>query len=448
MQTTAVDMTTGRESRLLIRFALPLLAGNLLQQLYNIADTVIVGKALGDAALAAVGATTSLTFLFCTICLGLGTGAGIIISQFFGAGNMQKLRSAVWNSALATLLFGAVISVLSVIFAEPALRLLETPEHLMDISAGYMKVACSGTIAVAGYNWINAVMRALGDSKTPLIFLSAASILNILLDLLFVMVFGWGARGAAAATVTAQLLAVSACSVFAFRRIPELHLSRNDCRADLGMMRLCVRTGLPLAAQSGLISLSMVALQSVTNRFGDMVMAAYTAQMRVEQFVQQPFMSLGTALSAFTGQNIGAQKSDRAIRGLKTGLRLSSITALAFAAIFWAAGIPIVNAFISEADSVSLGAFALRVTSLCYIPLGSIHVVRSFLNGAGDTAYTMMNGSCEVICRVGGAMLMTAVLGMDCRAIWYTTCLTWVVTGAFGLLRYRSGKWRSKAIAQ
>lgn len=446
MQTTAVDMTAGKESRMIVRFALPLLAGNLLQQLYNLADTAIVGKQLGDDALAAVGATGSVTYLFYTLCLGLATGAGILIAQFFGAGAMQKMRSAVWNSALVTALFGIVVSIVSVILTRPVLVLMHTKPDLIEISVQYMRITCGGTLAVAAYNWINAVMRALGDSKTPLLFLALSSLLNILLDLLFVMVLHFGAAGAAAATVAAQSVSAVSCMIFAFRRMQLLHLSGDDFRVSGSMVRLTLRTGLPIAMQSGLIAVSMSALQRVTNQFSKPVMAAYTASMRVEQLIQQPFFSLNTALANFSGQNVGAGLPDRAENGLRAGLKISSTLALVLAAVFWSAGDLIIRCFISGASAVSIGYYALRLTSLCYIPLGSIHVIRGFLNGAGDTAYAMMNGMAEVICRIGGALLLTKVFGMDYRAIWYTTCLTWTVTGAVGWIRYRRGKWQNKAV--
>lgn len=446
LHTAAVNMTEGRESRRIIRFALPLLAGNLLQQLYNLADTAIVGKQLGDDALAAVGATGSVTYLFYTLCLGLATGAGIMIAQFFGAGFQQRMRAAVWNSALVTALFGLLISVVSVRLTPAVLQMMQTDPQLIDTSVQYMRITCGGTIAVAAYNWINAVMRALGDSKTPLLFLAIASVLNIVLDLFFVMTLHWGAPGAAAATVASQTISAAGCILFAFRKMPELHLTRADCKISGSMMLLTLRTGLPIALQSGLIAVSMTALQRVTNGFGRTVMAAYTASMRVEQLIQQPFISLNASLSTFAGQNIGAGETERAENGLYAGLRISSLIAIVIAAIFWAAGGLIMRCFISGAAAVSIGYFALRTTSLCYVPLGSIHVIRGFLNGVGDTAYAMMNGMAEVICRIGGALLMTQVLGMDHRAIWYTTCITWTVTGLVGWIRYRRGKWRSKAL--
>lgn len=447
LQSTAHDMTKGKEASLIIRFALPLLAGNLLQQLYNVADTAIVGKQLGDDALAAVGATGSVTYLFYTLCLGLATGAGIMIAQFFGAGLMQRMRAAVWNSAIVTAVFGILISICSIWLTEPTLRLMHTDPDLMQMSVSYMRIACGGTAAVAAYNWINAVMRALGDSKTPLIFLAVASVLNIGLDLLFVMVLHTGVEGAAIATVASQCIAAAGCIIFAFSRTPELHLTKPDFRISGEMIVLAMKTGLPIALQSGLIAISMSALQRVTNSFGSKpVMAAYTASMRVEQLIQQPFFSLNAALATFAGQNVGAGETERAERGLKSGLRISSLLAIVIAVLFWIAGGVIIRCFISGEDAVSIGYFALRTTSLCYIPLGSIHVVRGFLNGAGDTGYAMMNGMAEVICRIGGAFVMTTLLGMDYRAIWYTTCVTWFVTGLVGWIRYCRGKWRSKAL--
>lgn len=226
------DMTQGSEMRHIIMFSLPLLAGNLLQQTYNIVDTMVVGRYLGDDALAAVGATGSITYLFYTLCIGLSVGAGIIVAQYFGAGRQKALRSAVFNSALVTAIFGIVISLLSVPAAKPILELLKVPDKLIGDSVAYMQIACGGTIAVAAYNWINAIMRALGDSKTPLIFLGAASLLNALLDLLFVVVFKFGIAGAAWATVLTQALSAIFlyCVLLCSERRDKAHRRRSARR--------------------------------------------------------------------------------------------------------------------------------------------------------------------------------------------------------------------------
>lgn len=447
MKAAAVDMTKGNEIGLIIRFSLPLLAGNLLQQLYNVVDTAIVGKTLGDDALAAVGATGSVTFLFYTLCLGLATGSGIMIAQFFGAGFLQRMRSAVWNSALVTLFLGIGISIVSVILAESVLRMMDTEPQLIHMSVQYMKIACGGTVAVAAYNWINAVMRSLGDSRTPLLFLGVSSVLNILLDFLFILTFHMGVSGAAFATVLSQCISAAGCILFAFRRMPELKFTPADLQVDFRMILLCFRTGLPIALQSGLIAISMVILQKVTNGYGKTVMTAYTASTRIEQLVHQPFMSLNTALSTFAGQNIGAGQTERAQKGLISGLKISTALALAMLVFFQLFGGFMIRIFISGSSSVAIGKLALRITSLFYIPLGFIYLVRGFLNGAGDTFYALLNGLTEVFCRIFGAIIMAKLFHWDYMSIWYTTGLTWTVTGLVGWIRYKSDVWKSKSLS-
>ena len=438
-------MTEGSETGHIISFALPLLGGNLLQQTYNIVDTIIVGHFLGDNALAAVGATGSITYLFYTLCIGLSIGAGVIISQLFGAGDMKKMRLAVINSAAVTAVFGIAVSIISALLAEPVLRALNVPEMLIGDAVLYMKIACGGTAAVAAYNWINAVMRALGDSKTPLIFLGAASLLNAALDLLFVMVLGLGVGGAAFATVLAQGLSALVCIIYCFSRCSELKMTREDIRADRKMMIKCIGAGLPIAAQNGLISVSMVALQRVTNGFGETVMAAYTVSMRIEQFIQQPFSSLNAAVSTFTGQNIGAGRSDRAVKGMVSAIKIAVLFAFAVLVIFILFGKAITGIFVSGEDVIFIASRAIVLTGCFYWALGIIHTVRGFLNGAGDTGYALVNGTAEVICRIGLSLLLTSVAAIGHRGIWLTTCCTWFVTAAVSLMRFVSGKWKSKA---
>lgn len=442
------DMTKGREEAHIIRFALPLLAGNLLQQLYNIADTMIVGRYLGDDALAAVGATGSITYLFYTICIGLAIGAGVMLAQYFGACHMDEMKLAIFNSAIVTLLFGIAISVGSVCLAKPLLVQLGTPDKLLELAVRYMKIACAGTVAVALYNWIQAVMRSLGDSKTPLVFLGIASILNVLLDFVFVVGMHAGVAGAATATIIAQGISAVSCTIYAFTHNEDMHLAKKHLKIDGHMMVRCVKTGIPIAIQNTLVSISMVAIQRVTNSFGKTVMAAYTVSMRIEQFVQQPFSSLNAAISTFTGQNTGAGKERRVIRGLYTGLVISSAFSLLVCFLFALWGKNLTSCFVRGNDVVRISAKALFITSCCYIFLGAIHVARGFLNGTGDTGYAMINGIVEVVCRIGLSVLLTRIASIGYWGIWLTTCFTWFATACISLLRCKQGKWKEKSIVK
>lgn len=442
----SIDMTNGSETGHILRFTLPLLLGNLLQQLYNVADTIIVGKCLGDDALAAVGATGSITYLFCTLCIGLSIGTGIIISQYFGARMLKNMKSAVLNSAIVTALFAVAVSVVSIIFAEPLLIFLNTPSALLPMSVEYMQIACAGTIAVAAYNWINAVMRSLGDAKSPLIILAAASVANVALDLLFVMVFNMGVGGAALATVIAQGGSAVGGIVYAFRKNESIRLDKEDLKPEKQMMIRCMKTGLPIAGQNALVSVSMVALQRVTNTFGETVMAAYTASMRIEQLVQQPFSSLNAAVSTFAGQNIGAEKTERAINGYKTAMKASIVFAVVMVAVFMAFGGAITGLFVSGDEVIEIGAMALRLTSVFYVFLGTIHVTRGFLNGAGDTGYALINGAVEVVSRILFSLILTAIPAIGYVGIWLTTCITWLLTAVISVVRYKSDVWRKKGI--
>lgn len=444
-----MNMTEGSELKHIIRFTLPLLAGNLFQQLYNIVDSVIVGKYLGYDALAAVGATGSITYLFSTLCIGLSTGAGILIAQRFGAGLHSEVKRVIANSAYVTAVFGAVISVISVLLAGALMTLLDTPESVYDDAVSYMRTACAGTICVAAYNWINSVMRSLGDSKTPLIFLVAASLLNAGLDLLFVVVLGAGVVGAALATVISQGVSAAGCIVFAFAKNPYFRLSRADIRPDRGVCVKCISTGIPIALQNAMVSVSMVFLQRTANGFGDMVMASYTATMRVEQLIQQPFASLSAAVSTFAGQNVGAGKKQRVIRGYRRAMAVTMCFAALMMAVFLLSGELIVSCFVDEPEVIAIGGQAIKLSCCFYFFLGTIHTTRGLLNGAGDVSYALINGIAEVAGRIGFALILVQIPSLGYWAVWTTTCLTWVLTAVMSLVRYLSGRWKAKCdIAQ
>ncbi len=441
------SMTEGSELGHILKFSLPLLVGNLFQQLYNVVDSAIVGKYLGSDKLAAVGSTGSITYLFYTLCIGLATGAGILIAQRFGAKDYDSVKRLIANSAYAMGLIGVVISVVSTLCAEPLLRLLNTPESLLPDAVGYMQIACMGTVAVAAYNWINSVLRSLGDATTPLIFLIVASVLNVVLDLLFVCVFDWDVQGAALATIISQAVSAVGSIIFAAAKNPCFRLTREELSFSARIFAKCYTTGVPIALQNALVSVSMISLQRTANGFGEDVMAAYTASMRVEQLVQQPFASLNVAISTFAGQNIGAGKTKRAIKGYHRCVAVGFAFSLLMLALFLLFSRSIVGVFVDEPAVLDIGEKALRLSCLFYFPLGLIHITRGMLNGAGDVGFALLNGIAEVVGRIGFAAILVSIPAVGYWAVWGTTCLTWVLTAAMSLIRYKCGSWKKKSAA-
>lgn len=440
------DMTVGNEFSLLLTFSIPMLIGNLFQQFYNMVDSIVVGKYVGADALAAVGATGSLNFLFFSMCFGLGSGIGIMVSQYFGAGDGAAVKRTIFNSigiiASISLLMGGC----GFIFAPDILKFLNTPDNIIADSALYMRIVFVGIPAVASYNCVAAIMRSLGDSKTPLVFLIITSFMNVGLDLLFVIKFGMGVAGVAYATILTQYLASIGAITFALIKNPYFKIEKSLRHFDADITKSAYKLGLPLAAQNSLIAVSCVALQSVVNKFGSGIVAAFTATSRVEQLVQQPFSSLGMAMSAFAGQNIGAGKIDRVKTSVKKALIMNAIFSAAMLIVMVTLGDNIMKIFVSEPEVILVGSSALKITSLFYFTLGMIYIIRGMLNGAGDAVYSMINGFSEVVCRVLFANTLVLIPALGKWGIWLATALTWFVTGFVSLIRYKKGKWKESKI--
>lgn len=436
------DMTVGKPAGLLLTFMLPMLLGNIFQQLYNMVDSMIVGKVVGANALAAVGATGSLNFLFFSLCGGMSNGIGVVISQHFGAGNHDYVKKAIANAAYIMLVVGTIMGGLGIILSRPVLIFLNTPDNILNDAVLYMRIMCAGVLAVALYNCISAILRAVGDSKTPLYFLIVASILNIFLDLLFVKWYGMGVAGAGIATIISQFLSGVGSIIFAFRKNPFFKIEKNFRKPDTDIIWQCTRMGVPLAFQTSLIAVSCVALQSVVNTFGSVVVAAFTATSRIEQLVQQPYNSLGMAMSTYTGQNIGADKIDRVRQGYRKGLLIMAVFSLVMIPLFQLGGEFIMKLFVSEEEVISFGAHALKITSWFYLFLGSIYVTRGLLNGAGDAVFAFANGIVEMLGRICLARPLTLIPKVGVWGVWLATALTWMVTGIFNMSRYLQGKWK------
>ena len=440
-------MTSGNEIMLLIKFTIPMLLGNLFQQFYNLADTVIVGQFGGEYGLASIGAVGSVNFLFFSLCMGMGAGVGIMISQNFGAGKDEYVKKIVGNSIFITLVAGILMSVVSVVFARPILTLMNTPEECMADALLYMRIVCGATFLVAAYNMISSILRALGDSKTPLIFLVVACFVNIILDLVTVVGLHMGVAGAAIATVFSQTIAMIGSIAVGVKKNPYLQLNPVHKELNTDIIDKAIRLGIPLALQNALIAFSCVALQRVVNSFGSNVMAAYTATGRIEQLVQQPFGSLGTAVSTFAGQNAGAKKLDRVKSGCIKSVFIAAAFSLLMIVVMFAFGEGIIRFFTPNAEAIRIGAQGLRITSLFYFTLGLIYIFRGMLNGVGDAAFALINGLIEVVGRIGFAAILMAIPGVGLWGCWYTNGLTWAITGLGCVIRYMKGKWRTKVFA-
>ncbi len=438
------DMTKGNIVSHLFVFSLPMLVGNLFQQFYNMVDSIIVGKFVGPNALAAVGVTSSLNFLIFSVCNGAASGIGVLVAQYFGAGNREYVKRSIINSFYVILGLGAVMSILGVCLSRTILQLLNTPPEILDDATTYMRILSGGMLGVAFYNCISSILRALGDSRSPLYFLILSSILNVLLDLLFVLVLDMGVKGVAVATVAAQVISAVGSFFFALAKNEYFRIDRSYFALERNIVGKCLRIGMPMAGQMSMIALSCVVLQGVVNQFGAMVVAAYTATNRIEQLVQQPFSSLGTALATFTGQNVGAGKIDRVKRGYKNSILMVAVFSAVMLLVMWVFSRSIMTLFVDDSTVIELGSRAIRITGCMYFALGMIYVTRSVLNGAGDAMYALINGVMEVLGRVGFSNFLTAIPAIGMWGIWFTTGFTWVITAAASVIRYTSGKWKNR----
>ena len=438
-------MTEGRPLRLLFVFAVPLLVGNLFQQAYNLVDSMIVGRLLGANALAAVGATGSISFLFFSVCNGISSGGGIVTAQYYGAKDYDRVRRAIVNSAYIMFFSSFATAAFAFVMVPTVLGWMGTPAEILPDAVTYMRMTSASVPLIAVYNYASSMQRALGDSRTPLLFLIFSCFLNVGLDLLFVGSFGLGVFGAALATMLSQLLAGAGSLLYAVRTNPFFRLNRSFLAFDRKIAKAAVRMGLPLALQWSMIAVSTTALQAFTNSFGATAVAAFTATNRLEQLVQQPFGSLSMALSTYSSQNFGAGRKDRIRVGFRDSMMATAVLAALMFLIMRLFGSSLVGLFVSEEEVITLGGRALMITSCFYLFLGTIYATRGVLNGIGDALFAFINGIVEIAGRIGLPVLLSAIPGVGVWAIWYTAGITWMLAGLSCVFRYFS--WRRKNAA-
>lgn len=442
MQAKTTDMTKGSPLKHILIFTLPLLLGNLFQQFYNMTDSVIVGNYVGKEALAAVGSCSSMNFLFFSLNNGLGVGIGVIVSQYFGAKDNVNVRKAINNAYYVLFAVSLLITILGYAFTPAILRLLGSPDTIINSSITYMRITALGILGISLYNGVSAMLRALGDSKSPLYFLIFSSIVNVILDLLFVIKFNMGVMGVALATIISQYLSAITCIIYAQITMPYFKVSKEYIKPDWNIILKSIKIGIPLGLQSSFIAVSCMALQGYVNSFGENAIAAFTITGRIEQIIHQPYTSLGSAVTTFSGQNKGAGRNDRVRNGFWQATLVVFIFSMLLIPIAHIFGKPIVSIFVKDSAVIELAYKALKITSLCYFPLGMIYVPRALMNGCGDSTFALVNGFAEVLCRViySRAFMYFSLFGV--WGIWITNAATWGSTCIVCMFRYFQGKWK------
>ena len=447
------NLTEGPPLKLLFFFSLPMVAGNLFQQLYNMVDTAVVGKFVGEDAVAAVGSSFPIVFLAVAVAAGLSMGCNVVISQLFGARRIHEMKTTV-STALITLgAVGLVLMLLGTLLAGPLLQLLGTDPDIMADSRTYLRIYFGGAVLLFLYNILNGIYNALGDSRTPLYFLMTASLGNIVLDLLFVIKFQMGVAGVAWATLISQGACALVSLAVMIRRLMRLpnEEDKQGIRFPLfnfSAVRRILQIGLPSMLQQSLVSLSMMMMQGLVNSYGKVFVAGYTAATKIDTLSLMPNMNFANAISSYTAQNIGAGKYDRVKEGLKAILFMVVVFSLIITLIIFLFGSQLLSLFLDPGDTsgaLSYGLSYMRTVSMFYILMGVLFVTNGVLRGAGDMGAFTLASMSNLFSRVTIAYALAHFIGES--AIWWSIPAGWLVGSTVALLRVKSGKWKRKSVA-
>lgn len=395
------DMTVGKPASVIINFTIPILIGNIFQQFYNMADAIIVGRCVGNKALAAVGSTGTFMFLIYGLVTGMTVGFTVSTAQRFGAGDMDGMRKSVASAIKLAAIVTALMTAVTMIFMRPMLRLMNTPSDIFDDAYSYIMIICAGIAAQVLYNMLSAILRALGNSKTPLYFLILSALLNIGLDLVFIKVFGMGAAGAAYATVISQLIAGIASFIYIITKVPLLHLKKEDWAYDRVLVGSQLKVGFPMALQYSITAIGTTMVQAALNKLGSTAVASYTAAGKIEQIAGQAYVAIGTTMATYCAQNRGAGRIDRIKEGFKSATCMGFIYSIIAGALIFFFGKYMTYLFVSEDISEVIGYVDtyLRCISLFFIPLTIVNVHRNGIQGMGFGVLPMMAGVAELIGR-------------------------------------------------
>jgi len=449
----AQDMTKGNPYTNLIQFAAPLLVGNLMQQLYGTVDSIIVGKYVGDNALAAVNATMPIVNLLMVLFMGISVGAGIMVSQYFGAKDRVMLSKTVGNAMTLTFLSSLIITVLGLVISRPMLELLGTPTEIIDWSTSYMLIYFGGFLGCACYNMISGILRGMGDALMPLAFLVLACVLNIILDIVFVAALGMGVAGVAWATILAQFISCIFCIVRLLNMKDTVDVNRQTLTLSKEVSMRVIRLGLPSGLTQMIFSLASVVVQSLTNSFGTMAMTCATIVMRVDGFVMMPNFSFGAAMTTYAGQNIGAGDVKRVDQGTKAGMKLGVAVSSVLCVLILIFGRYLMQMFTNTPELINMAMHMMSIIAVGYIAMGVTQILSGIMRGAGDTVTPMwISIITTVIIRVPTAYILahlsrTAALPAgNPDSLFWSLLISWVSGAVLTAIFFKKGSWRKKGI--
>ena len=448
-----VDMTVGKPWEDIVIFTVPMLIGNIAQQLYNTVDSIVVGQFVGDNALAAVGSAGPILNLLIVLFIGISMGSGIMVSQYLGARNREALSKTIGTSIVLTAAASLLVMVVATLAARPLLELLGTPETIIDWCTSYLRIMFLGIAGMAYYNILSGILRGLGDSMSALLYLLVASGLNIALDLLFVARFHMGVAGVALATAISQAISALLC-LWRLTRLKDLfELEWKYVRLSKIHMSGIIRLGVPSGVTQAILSMAMLVVQSLTNSFGELFIAANVIVMRVDGFAMMPNFSFGTAMTTYAGQNVGAGEYERVSKGAKQGTAMAMGTSAVIVALILAFGKHLMRIFTSTSELVTLSMNMMRILAVGYVAVAVTQTLSGVMRGAGDTMTPMwISMVSTIIIRVPLAyglvyLTRTPELPQGQRAcIFVSLLLSWVLGAVITSIFYKRGRWREKAV--
>ncbi|OON95482.1 MAG: MATE family efflux transporter [Epulopiscium sp. Nele67-Bin005] len=407
------DMTQGKPLQLFLSFSIPLLIGNMFQQLYSMVDTIIVGKFLGEKALAGVGSAGSMVFLIGGFLIGLTSGFAVLVAQRFGAKDDAGVKKAIASNIILSGIFTVLTTLVMMQLVQPLLHMMKTPDDVFVYASDYITVIYAGIFTQVGYNMFAGILRALGDSKTPLYFLIISCILNIILDIVFILQLDMGVAGVAYATNVSQGISAILCLIYSYKKFDAFKLKKEDFNVPKDYYKMHICTGFPMALQFSITAIGIMTVQGAINSFGSTVVAAYTAASKVVQLVMQPVITYGVAVATYVGQNLGAGRIDRIKEGVKVITKVSVVTSVIAATILILFGKPLVGMFLENPrDEIFVySQEVLLYAAIFYVPLGQIFVYRNALQAMGQSFMPMMAGFFELVARALAANTLPAFIG-------------------------------------